>query len=160
VMDRTTDFTPRYIRRETARDVWIHAATSKLLNPKWGNAKKALVLKDIVHDRRQALWFTTESAVPYPALDRLEWHIGFPLPPVERQPPTETLRGEDAGAYDVLEHAAGIVKKRTEEGIVGVLESWNLADSEVWKFVGAVGRRWAKELEEWESEEKKFYTEA
>jgi len=37
-----------------------------------------------------------------------------------------------------------------------VIEAWNLADTEAWRFVRAFGAREVVERAQWEEEEKKF----
>ena len=100
--------------------------------------------------------------LPPTLLDEMEWQFGFIIPrdlqvktKVEREetssppdtPPEEkkdsaTLRNEELERqYRLIEKAREVLKSRSKEsnrmGIIGVAEAWNLADSEVWRFVRA-----------------------
>ncbi|KAN0070603.1 hypothetical protein V8E54_011472 [Elaphomyces granulatus] len=100
--------------------------------------------------------------LPPTLLDEIEWQFGFIIPrdlqvktKVEREeasspqdtPPEEkkdstTLRNEELEKqYKLIEKAREVLKNRPKDsnrmGIIGVAEAWNLADSEVWRFVRA-----------------------
>lgn len=119
--------------------------------------------------------------LPPTLLDEMEWQFGFIIPrdlqvktKVEREetssppdtPPEEkkdsaTLRNEELERqYRLIEKAREVLKSRSKEsnrmGIIGVAEAWNLADSEVWRFVRAYRARSIVERQKWEEEEKNF----
>ena len=116
----------------------------------------------------------------------LEWHLGFqipreimpngrsetPVPGPERRPPPPKQEFGDApvpSADDLQKEAnlfeqartavwragkagKGSAPRRTRE----IVEAWNLADTEAWKFVRAWNARWRMERRKWEEEEEAF----
>ncbi|OXV09358.1 hypothetical protein Egran_02886 [Elaphomyces granulatus] len=100
--------------------------------------------------------------LPPTLLDEIEWQFGFiiprdlqvktkvergeasspPDPPPEEKKDSTTLRNEELEKqYRLIEKAREVLKSRPKDsnrmGIIGVAEAWNLADSEVWRFVRA-----------------------
>lgn len=158
VKEGTTEFSPAYVRRQTFRDIWVKQVTPHITNPDFGAPRLALELKTLVPDAQHSYWTVADDTMDLD-LTRFEWRFGFKLPTPKMDVETETLKGQDAARYEMLKRSVEIIGKREEEGIVSVIEAWNLADSEVWKFVKALGRRAKKELEEWEEEERQWFKE-
>ena len=99
----------RYIRRDTARDTWIFAATKEFMGTGVGTAPRILRFKDAVagvHGSAHSLWLTPESSIP----EDLDWHFGFKLPqgeedkaesesPVPHPPAEKTLKSGEKPTY-------------------------------------------------------------
>ena len=62
--------------------------------------------------------------------------------------------------HDLIQAAQEVVNKGSRKGgpkgIRDVVEAWNLADTEAWRFVRAFGAREAVERKKWEAEERRF----
>ncbi len=116
----------------------------------------------------RGLWITEETTL---SRRDVEWHFGFelpaynstsiafltalaPNPQVTKHPVSEKdLRQQQS----LLDEAKEILRRpNREEGIRPVIEAWNLADTEAWRFVRAFGAREVVERAQWEEEEKKF----
>ncbi|KAI9824563.1 MAG: hypothetical protein M1832_001652 [Thelocarpon impressellum] len=177
LVSKRTDINTRYVRRETNRDPWIQAATHELLGKDVGNAPRIVKFKESVAsewDSARSLWITPEKGLP----QDLDWHFGFTLPegrtfddkssprgpgsmpaglrpdsegPV---PPEKELRQERT----LLQTASAAVKStsRQQKVLRELVEAWNLADTEAWRFVRAYRARSHVERLKWEEEEKKF----
>jgi hypothetical protein len=115
----------------------------------------------------RSLWMTVENLpsrpsedLPSDLLDELEWQFGFKIPrdvsqktksaekkKQDESKPEEaksnevtTSRGEATlREYNLIEKAREVLKSKESNriGIRDVAEAWNLADSEVWRFVRA-----------------------
>lgn len=76
----------KFIRRETQRDIWLHAATNELVGNGPSSFARLPALKDAVaseYGNPRSLWVTAER--PYSAesdqdLEELDWIFGFQLP--------------------------------------------------------------------------------
>ncbi|CAK1355198.1 unnamed protein product [Cercospora beticola] len=191
LVKQNDDWNVSSIRRSTARDVWILAATKLVLGTGISSFARLPAMKDTVASELgsfRTLWLSAED----PPLkdnehdrDELDWIFGFqlprepladgksetPVPGPERRPPApkpeygdgpipseEDLRreatllescklqlqsGEKAGG------GSAAVNKRT-------IEAWNLADTEIWKFVRAWNARRHMERTTWQKEESSF----
>ncbi|KAL1969507.1 hypothetical protein VTN77DRAFT_8945 [Rasamsonia byssochlamydoides] len=134
----------------------------------------------------RSLWMTVETLPAQPGedlppelLDELEWQFGFAIPrdvsmkakAAEDKKPDENKPGEakpnDATKprseavqreYTLIEKAREVLRSKESNrvGIREVAEAWNLADTEVWRFVRAYRARSVVERKKWEEEEKKF----
>ncbi len=59
--------------------------------------------------------------------------------------------------YTIIQQAREILKQKTNRvNIRAVAEAWNMADTEVWRFVKAFRARKVVERKKWEEEERKF----
>ncbi|KAL1983042.1 hypothetical protein VTN96DRAFT_525 [Rasamsonia emersonii] len=119
--------------------------------------------------------------IPAEILDEMEWQFGFAIPrdvskkdkaaedkdkkPDENKPeeakPNDgaQARGEALQKeYNLIEKAREVLRSKESNriGIRDVAEAWNLADSEVWRFVRAYRARSVVERKKWEEEEKNF----
>ncbi|KAI9820708.1 MAG: hypothetical protein M1827_005077 [Pycnora praestabilis] len=167
----------RFVRRETVRDPWVTAATKELMGTGIGAAPRVIRFKEAVASEwgsAHSLWLTAEKESP----QDLAWHFGFalptkindkgtsvtPVPGPERRPqpivegPVPT-REELAQEQMLLEKARAAIKStfRPQQVIKEVVEAWNLADTEAWRFARAFAARGRMERLKWEEEEKKFF---
>ncbi|PYH92992.1 hypothetical protein BO71DRAFT_9361 [Aspergillus ellipticus CBS 707.79] len=176
----STDVTTRHIRRETERDVWLTEVTKGQLGLEIAGSPRAVVFKRAVGDEAAvgtSLWMTVESlppqagqSLPTELLDEFEWQFGFPIPRTGKvdakneDDKKESVQQANPSAqgvekeYEVLKQAREFLKpeKHTRIGITDVAEAWNLADTEVWRFVRAYRARSAVERKKWEEDEKDF----
>lgn len=162
----------RYIRRETARDRWLLAATEELLGPDIGGPARVVRFKEAVaghYGGAHGLWLTAEKDIVQKDMD---WHFGFAIPrnattadavPVpgsgdpSRPLPEPAPKELEMEKY-VLAKAREALKSRERPriGIREVVEAWNLADTEVWRFVRAYRARAKVERLQWEEKERGF----
>lgn len=156
------DITSRHIRRETERDSWLKEVTKDLLGPETGGSTRAVVFKDAVAGDAaigSSLWMTVESlpatpgnALPPALLDELEWQFGFKIPrdvqnatSIQDQTKNDGVKFTSPNVsidqeYELLGKAREALDDKKENnriGIKAVAEAWNLADTEVWRFVRA-----------------------
>ncbi|KAE8355815.1 hypothetical protein BDV28DRAFT_128171 [Aspergillus coremiiformis] len=176
----SAEVTTRHIRRETERDPWLAEVTKEQLGVEIGGSARAVVFKRAVADEAvvgTSLWMTVESlppgadqALPPDLLDEFEWQFGFRIP---RDGSVNSEKGGDAKdsmqnanpsrqgvakEYDILGQAREILKSKETNriGIKDVAEAWNLADTEVWRFVRAYRARSVVERKKWQEDEKDF----
>ncbi|EHA20733.1 hypothetical protein CBS63078_2155 [Aspergillus niger] len=176
----STEVTTRHIRRETDRDVWLAEVTKEHLGTDIGGSARAVVFKRAVADDAvvgTSLWMTVESlppqagqSLPSELLDEFEWQFGFKIPrdgkvdaknEEEKKESIQQANPSEQGVekeYGILKQAREFLKgKGTNRiGITDVAEAWNLADTEVWRFVRAYRARSVVERKKWEEEEKDF----
>ena len=196
---------PRFVRRKTPRDEWIHTITSAITpDEKLGAAQRLLQLKQLVANDTaisNSLFFTAERDDP---LD-LEWLLGFTLPAISnlddpnklqafthkaslsstfsttpskkaKDPKDKTVKSERldqkrlekqaallspsdsdlSRERTLMKEAAGYINAKgagvkgvpgKEKKVKDMVEAWNLADVEIWKFVRAWNARAEKERE-------------
>ena len=167
----TKDITTRHIRRDTERDRWLCAVTQKILPPKVAGYSRIVSFKETVAGEwgcARGLWMTED---PAPEHKDLEYHFGFELAPFNvTTPDTETLPLSKKEKQmveralkmqkDLLANAKMVVKERKEKeekpGVKEMVEAWNLADTEAWRFVRAFQARERVERMKWEEEERAF----
>lgn len=170
---QTSDLTTSQIRRSTVRDPWLLAVTSELLGKDVSGPARIVKLKESVAGEwgeSHSLWFTAERNL---TTSNLDWHFGFPLPrgdnneapheiPVPNPPAPEPHvplpnQQELANEQKRLKAARELLAmKGAKMGITEVLEAWNMADTEAWRFVRAYAARERVERQKWEDEEKGF----
>ncbi|PWY87340.1 hypothetical protein BO94DRAFT_535457 [Aspergillus sclerotioniger CBS 115572] len=176
----STEVTTRHIRRETDRDVWLAEVTKEHLGTEIGGSPRAVVFKRAVADDAvvgTSLWMTVETlppqagqSLPSELLDEFEWQFGFHIPrdgKVDAKNEGETKESvqqanpNEQGVekeYNILKQAREFLKGKgtNRVGITDVAEAWNLADTEVWRFVRAYRARSVVERTKWEEEERDF----
>ncbi|KMU77276.1 hypothetical protein CISG_06317 [Coccidioides immitis RMSCC 3703] len=138
------------------------------------------------HGVSRGLWFTVEmlpakneeESLPTSVLDELDWHFGFVIPRktrLERTKEKNVSSGEKAKQdqpkedknthrngklsreNELIEKARNLLRNDPKNiHIKSVTEAWNLADTEVWRFVRAYRARSVVERKKWEEEEKGF----
>lgn len=164
----TTGITIKHIRRYTERDRWLHTVTESTLGREISGPARIVSFKETVAadwGSWRGLWMTEDPVI----LEHrdLEWHFGFSLPfvnntsslvPKTQQPTAKEL----ATQTTILEEAKELIKvKKQKKGSMDIrikdaVEAWNLADTEAWRFVRALGRRETLTRKQWEKEEKEF----
>lgn len=154
------EITTRYIRRKTGRDLWLTAVTQELLGPERGEPSRVVSLKEAVAGDAaigRSVWMTVENVpakagqpLPSTLLDELEWQFGFTIPrdiqmdenneddKKPKEPPKPSKEALDR-EFQLIEKAREVLKSKDNNrvGIKKVAEAWNLADTEVWRFVRA-----------------------
>lgn len=171
LLANTKDITTRHIRRDTDRDRWLSAVTEKTLGKDLGGQSRIVSLKETVAGEwgsARGLWMTED---PIPEHKDLEYHFGFQLTPFNITSPTlDSLplsRKEKQAAERTLKmqkqylaNAQKVLKaKGKKDEMVGtreMVEAWNLADTEAWRFVRAFMAREGVERNKWEEEERAF----
>jgi hypothetical protein len=148
------------IRRETERDSWLAEVTKEHLGEELGSSSRGTVFKQVVAGEQAAansLWMTVESlpaaagqSLPAELLDEFEWQLGFKIPrsgtidpntagdkeSVQNKNPSQQGVGQE---YELIRKAREVMKSKDTNvnKIKAVAEAWNLADTEVWRFVKA-----------------------
>ncbi|KAI4851972.1 hypothetical protein E4T45_04882 [Aureobasidium sp. EXF-8846] len=183
---RTDSLTTRFIRRTTKRDEWVLAATKEFSTGMSSFARIPHLKDAIASDYGSArsLWLTPDNLAQEnnAQLHRdLAWSLGFPVPTLEstldnghsetpvpgpeRRPPAPKPEGKTPDPVELvhevtlLEKARLVLKGKGPRDSVRVrdaVEAWNLADTEVWRFVRAWNARRSVERRKWEDEEKAF----
>ena len=177
LMANTKEITTRHIRRDTERDRWLFAVTQKTLGEKVAGYSRIVSFKETVAGDwgcARGLWMTEDP--PREHKD-LEYHFGFELAKFNvTTPDPETLplskkekKVVDRAMQvqkDLLANAKTVIKEqkgKDEEtgedkktGVKEMVEAWNLADTEAWRFVRAFGARESVERKKWEEEERAF----
>ncbi|CEN59508.1 hypothetical protein ASPCAL01958 [Aspergillus calidoustus] len=179
LLQNSAEVTTRHVRRETARDEWLKEVTSQQLGRELGGGPRAVVTKKAIAERPAlgtSLWMTVESlpaeagqALPSTLLDEFEWQFGFKIPRdtnvdakneghsketmQHANPSTQGVERE----YEIIRQARDLLKKKSNRvNIRSVTEAWNMADTEIWKFVKAYRARSIVERKKWEESEKDF----
>lgn len=178
---QTEALTIRFIRRSTSRDSWIMATTKELLGTGLSSFARLPYLKDAVASEfgsSHSLWLTAESTESDTFNKDLAWIFGFPIPssapddgksetPVpgpERRPPPPKAEGKVPDKVELMREKTLLDKARAAlKGHVrqivqirDVIEAWNLADTEIWRFTRAYNARRRVERKKWEEEESGF----
>ena len=180
LFNRSSDITTRHIRRYTDRDPWLLAVTQKTLGKAIAGPARIVSFKESVAtewDAARGIWSTAERK--WEKKD-LEWHFGFALPspsnkttpdptsqlqPLLSTLPTTLTPSDLKTQSALLDNAQDVVDlksskegsgKKSKVGIRKVVEAWNLADTEAWRFVRAFEARGRMERRKWEEEERKF----
>ncbi|KAL6234848.1 hypothetical protein BDW75DRAFT_211357 [Aspergillus navahoensis] len=182
LLQNSSEVTTRHIRRETSRDAWLKEVTGDQIGHHLGGGARAVMFKRVVADEPAigtSLWMTVESlsaevgqALPSELLDEFEWQFGFRIP---RDSNVDAKNEGDAKEsmqyanpsrqgiereYTIIQQARDLLKKQTNSNRVnirGVAEAWNMADTEVWRFVKAYRARSIVERKKWEEGEKSFF---
>ena len=165
------EITTRHIRRETERDRWLGAVTEKVLGEHLGGPSRIVSFKEIVASDwgvARGLWMTED---PPPEHKDLEYHFGFELarfnvtsPETDNLPLSKKEKKQVDRSYALqkmlLASSKDLLKQRKAKdekpGVKEMVEAWNMADTEAWKFVRAFGAREKVERSQWEEEERAF----
>lgn len=179
---QTDVLTLRFVRRKTTRDEWILAATKELLGTGLSSYARLPHLKEAVasdYGSSHSLWLTAESTDSDDWHKELAWIFGFPIPsapvsnghsetpvpgPERRPPPPKPEGGKVPDPVELIKEKTLLEKARTALKnnarqialIRNVVEAWNLADTEIWRFTRAYNARRRVERQKWEDEERKF----
>lgn len=134
----------------------------------------------------RGLWFTVETlparlegnGLSTALIDDLDWHFGFSIPRKtqkeekeeknkEKEKEKEKKKDEQKSnnkddddeqlnkEYDLIQKARDLLKNN-KNSLKGAAEAWNMADTEVWRFVRAYRARSVVERERWQRAEKGF----
>jgi hypothetical protein len=166
-----------FVRREMKRDQWLLAATQELMGSGMSGAPRVVRLKETVagqYGSSRSVWMIAEREMP----TDLDWHFGFaipenatdrgtsetPVPGPERRPKPQGIEDNVPSDMDLMLERALLrrckVDLRSRVRAVKIIrdatEAWNLADTEIWKFVRAYNTRARMDRRAWEEEEKKF----
>lgn len=161
LQQNSEEVTTRYIRRETERDAWLKEVTNNVMDDDFGASSRAVVFKEAVAGELSmgtSLWMTVENlpatagqAIPSALLDEFEWQLGFKIPrdgnvdeknegaaKESMQHANPSVQGIER-EYELLQRAREVMKDKQNNRIhiKDVAEAWNLADTEVWRFVRA-----------------------
>ncbi|KAL1305151.1 hypothetical protein AAFC00_002075 [Neodothiora populina] len=175
---QTEALTIRFIRRQTQRDTWIIATTKELLGIGLSSFARLIHVKDAIasdYGSSHSLWLTAEYTDSETYRKDLAWTFGFPVPseladdgksetPVpgpERRPPPPKPEGKVPDHVELmrektlLDKARAALKNNVRQvvQIRDVVEAWNLADTEIWRFTRAYNARRRVERLKWEEEE-------
>ncbi|KAK8198484.1 hypothetical protein M8818_006349 [Zalaria obscura] len=178
---QTDTLNTRFIRRQTKRDEWILAATKELLGTGLSSFSRLTHVKDAIasdYGQSHSLWLTPEKYDSKTLQEDLAWIFGFvipndtpddgrsetPVPGPERRPPPPKPEGKVPDQRALMREKTLLDKSRIAlknsvkpTAIVrDVVEAWNLADTEVWRFARAYNARRRVERLKWDEEEKKF----
>jgi hypothetical protein len=169
-----------WVRRQMQRDLWLVGMTKELLGTGVSGGARAVVFKDAVageYATAHSLWLPAEQReLP----EDLDWWFGFhipsnetndgksetPVPGPERRPKPEHDVADGALPTDLdlarepelLVKALAFEKSKLpdEVKVRNAIESWNLADTEAWRFAKAFVARARVERLKWESEESQY----
>lgn len=180
LLAKNSDITVKHVRRETERDIWLQLVTKDTLGEKLGGTGRIVHFKeDVAGDAGAArgIWVAAEQDLQW---RDLEWHFGFELPhtnttsedvaasatnvqmtlflgSMKMQAPTaEALAQQGVIAVKAKDVVRKPPKPGAEVNMMGVVEAWNLADTEAWRFVRAYEERRKVERMKWDEEERKF----
>ena len=171
LMANNKEITTRHIRRDTDRDPWLFAVTQKTLGEKIAGYSRIVTFKETVAGEwgiARGFWMTEDAS---PVHKDLEYHFGFELASFNvTTPDTDTLllSKKEKNMVDrtmqsqkeLLANAKVILKQQRERnektGVKEMVEAWNLADTEAWRFVRAFRARERVERMRWEEEERAF----
>ncbi|KAF2257251.1 hypothetical protein BU26DRAFT_513957 [Trematosphaeria pertusa] len=172
-----------FLRKSAQRDLWIGALTKDMLGEQHSESWRVVAFKDEVaapDSASHSLWLTAERVTQAD----LDWIFGFNLPQLaspnsEPSSPSDTselivfprpgmpesIPGVDVPEERWIKNEEERLKKAREaikskdrrmQEIVDMVEKWNLADTEAWKFARAFSARRRRERKKWEEEEQKF----
>lgn len=169
-----------WIRRECPRDRWLAEVTKEYLGTGVGGAPRVIRFKEAVAAEfaaSRSIWLPAEHEV---LPDDLEWHFGFeipvegldqgksetPVPGPERRPqPVHDPTDGPVAKPDELKREPALLKRAQDVtaakdkktvALREAMESWNLADTEAWKFARAFLARERVERTRFEQEESKY----
>ena len=178
LLSKTKDLTTRHIRRDTDRDRWLEQVTKLSLGKDIGGPSRLVGFKGSVAGEKGAARGFWMIDTPPPCRKDLEYHFGFTLPafnvseetlppmlegPIDHEPSKREKKAREKDLQlqkDLIEAAKEVVdqkKKRKEKGgVKEMVEAWNLADTEGWRFVRAYRARERVQRDKWEQEERRF----
>ena len=180
--DMRQSFNVSWIVQESPRDPWITAVTQTLLGASVSTTARLMRLKEAVAGdfaTAHSLWVAAEKDLP----TDMSWYFGFVIPTKvsgdsDGQLPESAGRlseKQSGGAHAEDELVISLEKQTSEQPLIekaksvialtkptddkrlrASLEAWNMADTEIWKFVRAFQSRRHQERAEWEKQEAKY----
>ena len=172
-------FNVSWLRAETDRDAWLVTVTQRFLSTGVSTNRRLVRLKEAIageHATAHSLWIAAEKDLPAD----MTWYFGFdiperalddgqsgsPVPGSKDKPKTNkqemvpiVSEADRAVEQPLIEKAKQIVmspKSTDSTKLRASLEAWNMADTEIWKFVRAFQSRRHLEREQWEKLEAKY----
>lgn len=138
-----------FIRRKSPRDVYTRAITEQLIKLGLGTKPRLVAMKEVVAARGGkrvvSMWGTDESGF----VDS-DWTLGFIPAEVKAEP----IQVQQTGKTRLIDAKAELKNRKSK--ILPVVESWNLADTELWGFVRAWENRKAELRRSWSAEERRY----
>ena len=165
------EITTRHVRRETERDRWLGVVTEKTLGKDLGGQSRIVNFKEIVASDwsvARGLWMTEDPPLEH---KDLEYHFGFEIAKfnvtgleTDTLPLSKKEKKQVDRAYAIqkmlITNSKDLIKKKKikdeKPGVKEMVEAWNMADTEAWRFVRAFGARERVERAQWEEEERAF----
>jgi hypothetical protein len=171
----------KWLRSNATRNLWIQELTKKSTGKEKSEEYRLVQFKELVAAASgHTLWLTAERVTH----KDLDWFFGFALPetasptdeptspsekselilfsrpglpkPIEGQTkPDEIWIKKEESRLNKARDALKSKDKRMIETVEAV-ESWNLADTEAWKFARAYSARRRMERKKWEEDEQKY----
>ncbi|KAF2272951.1 uncharacterized protein EI97DRAFT_436561 [Westerdykella ornata] len=166
----------------TGRDQWLAALMADILK-EHSSSDQVVRFKEVVASPQSAptsLWLTAERI----SQADLDWIFGFNLPQIaspnkdpsspsedselvifprpDEPAPIEGVQEQDAEFIkheeERLQKARDAIKSTDKhwKEVINMVEQWNQADAEAWRFARAFSARRRQERKKWEEEEKKF----
>lgn len=138
-VNQKSNLDPRFVRN-TRRDNWVISATSEIVDKSTGGFQRIQTLKKFVEadatiafdsDIRGGIWQIWEEV----DLEELQSSLGFQVEASNEG----ASRGHDSGSipFTTIDH---VLSHSTENGR-DMVESWNLAWTELWYFIRALQKR-------------------
>ena len=165
------DISTRHIRRETERDRWLSVVTEKILGKDLGGPSRIVNFKETVASDwgvARSLWMTEDPPSEH---KDLEYHFGFEIKKfnvtgleIDTLPLSQKEKKQVDRAYAtqkmLIANSKDMITQRKAKdekpGVKEMVEAWNMADTEAWKFVRAFAAREKVERTQWEEEERAF----
>jgi hypothetical protein len=172
--------------RQKGRDIWLEAAMKESVGEDHSNEKNVVSFKETVASQQRApnsLWLTAER-VSQTDLDWIFGFnlpqqstsvSGNSAPPSSQsqsdltifaRPDTpKPLEGVEVPEEKWIKNEEERLQKSREvlksgdklwKGVIEMVEQWNLADTEAWRFARAFSARRRQERKKWEAEEKDY----
>ncbi|QDS74039.1 hypothetical protein FKW77_009107 [Venturia effusa] len=169
-----------FVRRlgmKDGRDMWVTAITQDLQGSAVSASTRVSRLKEAIAGDWgiwHSLWLTAEREYH----EDLDWIFGFaiprngtsdgksetPVPGPERRPKPEKMEGPQLSTEELSLDRSRLTKLRETIGsklrhqilLRETVESWSLADTEIWRFARAYSARTKMERRKWEDEERAY----
>jgi hypothetical protein len=169
-----------FLRANARRDQWLSVLTQDMLGNQRSSSDRVVLFKETVASPQSAsnsVWLTAERV----SQADLEWIFGFKLPQIAspnnapseeseltifpRPGEPEPIEGVEVQEEKWIRNEEARLKKAREaikstdkhwKEVVNMVEQWNPADTEAWRFARAFSARRRQERKKWEEEEKKF----
>lgn len=182
VKDMRESFNVSWIRAESKRDAWITTVTKLFLGTSVSTNTRLMNLKEAIagqYATSHSLWVAAEKDMP----PDMGWYFGFAVPkqamndgqsespvPDDRRPDkknkkphrddgpvvSESDRVAEQPLIDKAKEVIAMTKSSDITKLRASLEAWNMADTEIWKFVRAFQSRRHMERDQWEKVEAKY----
>lgn len=138
----------------TAYESWVHNVTHRVISSdRFGPVPKVLMMKDVLYksffEHSNSLWMAWEDAfIPSPeGAAEIEYHLGFTLPPEpEARVHVKSFKSIGEGLvspHEFFNNGEEIMRAinarlhadNGKDSILNTVESWNIPDTEIWRFL-------------------------